>query len=155
MNALATDRVDDRIIELLSGDGRLSNREVARRLNVSEGTVRQRLKKLEDAGAIRIGAVVDPRKMGLTVTATVRISVEPSRLEGALEAFCRLPEVQYVASITGEFNIFVIVLAASVAELQSLVNAQIERFTGVHRVDVHLVVATRRHEYHVVSIPGE
>jgi Lrp/AsnC family transcriptional regulator for asnA, asnC and gidA len=148
-----TDAVDERILELLMNDGRLSNREVARRLDISEGTVRQRLKKLEDARAIRIGAVVDPRRVGLEVSAIVLVSVEPSRLEGALETFSRLPEVQYVASIVGQYNVFVTLTAEDLRTLRLLINAQIERFTGVHRVDVRLIAETRKHEYHVISIP--
>jgi Lrp/AsnC family transcriptional regulator, regulator for asnA, asnC and gidA len=150
---METDAIDDRILNLLMDDGRLSNREVARRLDISEGTVRQRLKKLEDAKAIRIGAVVDPRRMGLEVTAMVLVSVEPSRLEGALDTFSRLSEVHYVASIMGQFNVLVLVTAESLQTLRLLINAQIERFTGVHRVDVRLVVGTRKHEYHIISIP--
>jgi Lrp/AsnC family transcriptional regulator for asnA, asnC and gidA len=148
-----TDNVDDQIIALLREDGRLSNREVGRRLEISEGMVRQRLKKLEDANAIRIGAVVDPRKLGLGVTATVLVSVEPSRLRGALETFSRLPEVQFASSIMGQFNVFVLLAAQDLDALRTLVNAQIERFTGVHRVDVRLIVGTRKHEYHVINIP--
>jgi len=150
---IETDAMDEQILELLINDGRLSNREVARRLEISEGTVRQRLKKLEDAKAIRIGAVVDPRRIGLEVTAIVLVSVEPSRLEGALDTFSRLDEVQYVASIMGQHNVLVLLAAEDLRSLRLLVNAQIERFTGVHRVDVRLVAGTRKHEYHVISIP--
>jgi Lrp/AsnC family transcriptional regulator for asnA, asnC and gidA len=148
-----TDSVDDQIIALLREDGRLSNREVARRLEISEGMVRQRLKKLEDANAIRIGAVVDPRKLGLGVTATVLVSVEPSRLQGALETFSRLSEVQFASSILGQFNILVLLTAQDLGALRALINAQIERFTGVYRVDVRLIVGTRKHEYHIINIP--
>jgi len=150
---IETDAVDEQILDLLMNDGRLSNREVARRLAISEGTVRQRLRKLEDAKAIRIGAVVDPRRMGLDVTAMALVSVEPSRLEGALDTFTRLPEAQYVASIVGQYNVLVLLTAENLDGLRLLINAQIERFTGVHRVDVRLVVGTRKHEYHVISIP--
>ncbi len=138
---------------LLREDGRLSNREVARRLDVSEGTVRQRLKKLEDARAIRMGVVVDPGKLGLGLSATVLVAVEPSRLQGALDAFSRLPEVSYAASITGSFNLFVLITTVDIQALRELVNAQIERFTGVHRVEVRPVVATLKHEYHIIAIP--
>ena len=148
-----TDEVDERIIRLLRDDGRLSNREVARRLDISEGTVRQRLKKLEDAGAIRIGAVVDPLKLGISAFANVMIMVEPSRLQSALDAFSALPEVSYVASTTGQFNVLVLIAAKDLPSLRELITAQVERFKGVHRVEVRLMVRTPKHEYHVIAIP--
>ena len=115
--------------------------------------MRQRLKKLEDARAIRMGVVVDPDKLGLGLSATVLVTVEPSRLQGALDAFSRLPEVSFAASIMGSFNLFVLIRAADMQALRELVNAQIERFTGVHRVEVRPVVSTLKHEYHVIAIP--
>ncbi len=72
---------------ILREDGRLSNREVARRLDVSEGTVRQRLKKLQDAGAIRIGVVTDANRVGFAVSAWVRVSVAPEHVDHALQTF--------------------------------------------------------------------
>jgi Lrp/AsnC family transcriptional regulator, regulator for asnA, asnC and gidA len=150
---LRTDEIDERIMHLLHDDGRLSNREVARRLDISEGTVRQRLKKLEDAGAIRIGVVVDPVKLGLSITAAVMVTVAPERLPQALDAFAALPEASYVASVTGPFNVFVVMTTTDMAALRDLITAQIEHFRGVHQVEVRPVVRTPKHDYHVISIP--
>ena len=81
---IKTYAIDDGIMAILREDGRLSNREVARRLDVSEGTVRQRLKKLQDAGAIRIGVVTDANRVGLAVSAWVRVAVSPEHTDSAL-----------------------------------------------------------------------
>ena len=113
---MQTDGVDESIMNLLREDGRLSNREVARRLDVSEGTVRQRLKKLEDANAIRMGVVVDPVKLGIGIGATVLLTVQPRCVEKVLDAFCKLPEAKYVATIMGPFNIFVSMTSTNLAD---------------------------------------
>lgn len=150
---LRTDDVDERILELLRDDGRLSNREVARRLEISEGTVRQRLKKLEDAHAIRIGAVVDPLPLGITAAASVMLTVDPSTLASALAAFSMVPGVVYVASITGRFNVFVQLTALNNAELRAVVGKHIARFKGVLAVELRLLLRSPKHEYHVIAIP--
>jgi Lrp/AsnC family transcriptional regulator, regulator for asnA, asnC and gidA len=152
---MQTDSVDESIMSLLREDGRLSNREVARRLDVSEGTVRQRLRKLEDANAIRMGVVVDPLKLGLKVGATVLLTVEPRCVECVLEAFCELPEAAYVATIMGPFNIFVSMIATDLAELRSLINAQIERCGGVERVEVRPMISAPKHDFHVIAISAK
>ena len=150
---MQTDDVDESIMTLLREDGRLSNREVARRLDVSEGTVRQRLKKLEDANAIRMGVVVDPVKLGVGFGATVLLTVEPRRVEEVLDAFCKLPEAKYVATIMGTFNIFVSLAAVDLPTLRGLVNAQIGRCGGVERVEIRPIVSIPKHDYHLIAIP--
>jgi Lrp/AsnC family transcriptional regulator, regulator for asnA, asnC and gidA len=150
---LRTDDVDESILGLLRDDGRLSNREVARRLDISEGTVRQRLKKLEDARAIRIGAVVDPIPLGIGVGATVMVTIDPANLSKALDAFSTLPGVAYVAAITGRFNVFASITAANNSELRAVVGHCIERFTGVHAVEIRPMLRIPKHEYHVIAIP--
>ena len=60
----AIDGVDCAIIQLLQKDGRITNIEIARKLKVSEATVRARMKRLIDDEIIQIVAVSDPRNWG-------------------------------------------------------------------------------------------
>lgn len=150
---LRTDEVDEQIMQLLRNDGRLSNREVARRLEISEGTVRQRLKKLEDASAIRMGLVVDPARLGIGFAAQILLSVEPASLERALETFSRLPETQYAASVTGQFNVMISMTATDPPTLRQLLDAQLQSIKGVHRVEVRQMISTPKHDYHLIAIP--
>ncbi len=148
-----TDDLDESILRLLRDDGRLSNREVARRLDVSEGTVRHRLKRLEDARAIRIGAVVDPASLGIGATANVMVAIDPAHLPNALEGFAKLPGVEYVAAITGRFNVLVSIGAADLSGLRAVVSDGLERLEGVRAVEIRPMVRTLKPEWHVVAIP--
>lgn len=156
-STVKTDAVDDGIMEILREDGRLSNREVARRLDVSEGTVRQRLKKLQDAGAIRIGVVTDANRVGFAVSAWVRVSVTPEHADHALQTFTNLDEVQYVAAMAGRYNVLVVLAAVNQLELMRVVNAKIESCRGVSEVDVRIIAQTIKHNIHevVVRVPAE
>ncbi len=58
------DELDREIIAILQSNGRASNARIARRIGVSEGTVRRRLKKLIADGVIDIVAVVDAERLG-------------------------------------------------------------------------------------------
>jgi Lrp/AsnC family transcriptional regulator for asnA, asnC and gidA len=154
---MKTDAVDEGIMALLRDDGRLSNREVARRLDVSEGTVRQRLKKLLDAGAIRIGVVTDANRVGFAVSAWVRVSVSPEHTDHALRAFCDLSEARYVAASSGRYNVLVVLTAMTSLELMRVVNAKIETCRGVSQVDVRIIAQTVKHDFNevVVRLPSE
>ncbi|MFT5501012.1 MAG: Lrp/AsnC family transcriptional regulator for asnA, asnC and gidA, partial [Woeseiaceae bacterium] len=99
------DAVDEAIMAAFQEDGRQSNREVARKLEVSEGSIRQRLKKLQDGGAIRFDVVTDYAQMGIDFVALFRASVEPRHLERFLKSAGQLPELCYLAAVAGRFNI--------------------------------------------------
>ena len=67
------DERDQHILALVQRDGKLPQAEIARRVGLSTAAVNERLRKLENAGVIRrYAAVVDPRAVGVTITAFVR-----------------------------------------------------------------------------------
>ena len=68
------DDIDWRIIDILR-DEYLPNNAVARRLGVSEGTVRKRIQKLKDAGILRIRALIDPDVLADQQLAMVAVNV--------------------------------------------------------------------------------
>lgn len=63
-SSVILDGTGQAIFNILRENGRVSNREVAHLLNISEGTVRQRLKKLLDRKAIRLGPIIDSEASG-------------------------------------------------------------------------------------------
>jgi DNA-binding Lrp family transcriptional regulator len=78
--SIKIDATDTAILELLRQNGRMSNREVGRALDISEGTVRQRLRKMVEGGAMRLGVVTDIHTAGQAVGVTVRIKALPARI---------------------------------------------------------------------------
>ncbi|MCJ7795171.1 MAG: AsnC family transcriptional regulator, partial [Thermoleophilia bacterium] len=75
------DDTDRRIVSFLLADGRMPSSDLARRLgNVSERTVRYRIERLIAEGIVHVGAVIDPKAIGLVVTADIWIEVVPGHL---------------------------------------------------------------------------
>src|ERR1700761_8598078 len=95
------DEVDQEIVRQLQQDGRRSYREMARTLGVSEGTVRWRVKRLQDTGALRVAAIADPFRLGYTVLASMFLRVSPGELEHVIDVLVAWQEVVYVSSCTG------------------------------------------------------
>ena len=147
-----TDDIDEAILLILREDGRCSNREVGRRLDLSEGTVRQRLKKLQDAGAIRIGVVADPAQLGLVCNAYVRLSVAPKYYEEALSALAALDEVAYVGATVGRYDVILVVVARNLERLLALVNDKIDGIRGVKAVNVKPIVKSLKHDFYQMAI---
>ena len=67
------DRVDCEIIRLLQKDGRIANTDIAKKVGISEATVRSRLDRLVKENYIQIVAVSNPMKLGFKIVGNIRI----------------------------------------------------------------------------------
>ena len=100
------DSIDRQIIAALNEDGRAANAKIAKKVKVSEGTVRRRLKKLTSDKTIDIVTVQDPQKMGYQSEVLIGMQVEPDMLE---EVASRMAEFKYttlVSITTGTYDVF-------------------------------------------------
>lgn len=114
---MTRDDVDRQILVELQQDGRRSFREIGRRLGVSERTVRQRVRRLESDGTLRIFAFVDPRALGASVLAMVLVKIDGDASESVIDAVVTWPEVAYVSSLIGHRDLYIQVVCRDNEEL--------------------------------------
>ncbi|MEQ8860375.1 MAG: Lrp/AsnC family transcriptional regulator [Pseudomonadales bacterium] len=143
---------DDRIVSLLRKDGRMSNREVARRIGVSEGNVRGRLKKMADARVMRLGVVCDAASLGMGAVAMVRIATTPGRTGTLVSELAGIEAVAFLGSTTGEYNLTAALQCADLGELAALCDDRIASLRGVVDVRVHPLVSTAKHRYDLIRV---
>ena len=137
MNKL--DRYDLNILAEMQHDSRISNQELAERIGLSPSPCSRRVKQLEDDGYIvRQVALLDPRKLGLTLTAYVLIGMDrhtPERFEGFESAIRKCPEVLECSLVTGvdaDYQLKVVV--ADMDHYQKFLLGQLTRIDGVTSV---------------------
>jgi Lrp/AsnC family transcriptional regulator for asnA, asnC and gidA len=141
--------VDHGVIDQLVADGRRSNREVARRLGVSEGTVRARLRRMEDAGLLRICAQTDPYLTGqIGAWAYVGIEVDGPTVDEVAAKLATMPEVLIVACTSGRHDLLVLAVAPSHRWLVDTIVDAIRGLDGVRATETWDVVRTIEHDYH-------
>ena len=103
------DDIDVQIINLLQEDSRLSFNKIARELGISVGTAYNRIKSLEDRGILKgYTAIVDPVKVGYSLTAIILIQAEGKHLLDVENEVSKMDNVISVYDITGDFDIAVI-----------------------------------------------
>jgi Lrp/AsnC family transcriptional regulator for asnA, asnC and gidA len=142
------DNVDRAILELLQEDVRMPCSEMARRLGyVSERTVRNKLKKLLDKNIITLSAGAVPESLGYAISADIYIDVEAGKVMEAADALCNLPEVYYVALISGESDISAAAVANSIDSLQTLITETIHSIPGVRKTRVYFLTRVLKRSY--------
>mgnify|MGYP001562278461 FL=1 len=152
------DPKDQAILDLVQRDGKMSQAEIARRVGLSTAAVNERLKKLEQAGVIRrYAALLDPRSLGVQVTAFVEVFIEHPRFEAAfLEKLLTLDEVQECHHVTGEFSVFLKVRVRDMDALQDLLLNQLNGMEGVRQTRTAMVLSTVKEECYVATgVKGE
>lgn len=103
------DKIDLQIINLLQEDSRLSFNKIAKELGISVGTAYNRIKNLEERGILKgYTAIVDPVKVGYTLTAIILIQAEGKHLLDVENEVAKMSNVISVYDITGDFDIAVV-----------------------------------------------
>ena len=97
------DAVDARILSALAADARLSVAELARSVSLSAPSAAERIRRLEEAGVIEgYAASLDPRALGLTIAAWLRVRPIPGELKTVAEILRSAPEIVECDRVTGE-----------------------------------------------------
>lgn len=147
---VALDDLDVRLVGELIVDGHESNRELARRLGVSDGTVRARLGRLADAGLVRVAAMIDPVRIGdVTSAAWVFLTMDGPD-DGAVAALLVDPRVGTVERCASSAAVVVLAVEENADELNLFISRDLRALPGVRGVEVATVVEALRHQAHLV-----
>ena len=140
------DERDQLILELVQRDAKTSQAEIARRVGLSPAAVNERLKKLENSGVIRrYVALVDPRAVGVEITAFIEVFIEHPRYEAEfIELLQRTDEVLEVHHVTGEFSLLLKVRVRDMESLQHVLLHQLNAMEGVRQTRTVMVLSTAK-----------
>jgi Lrp/AsnC family leucine-responsive transcriptional regulator len=144
---MTLDRYDRQILEILQIDGRINNQDLADRIGLSPSPCLRRVRALEESGLI-VGyrALLDSRKLGLTLMALVHISMDlhtPERFANFEASVSVLPEVLECLLITGQDADYQLKVAVrDMDHYQTLLLDKLTRITGV--TGVHSSFVLRR-----------
>lgn len=138
------DDVDKAALRLLQMDGRLSNVDLARSLNLSPPATYARLRRLEKDGYIRqYAAIVDREKAGYDLLCFIQVSLQMHQIEqveGFRQWTRQLPEVLECHHITGEYDYLLKVVLRNRKDLERFVVDRLTPIPGVARIHTSLVL---------------
>lgn len=145
---LEIDNIDQSIVTLLIEDGRMNAAQIARRLgNVTERVVRYRLDRLIEGGVIRVSAIVDPKALGLSVTADVFLEVESGHIEEVAELLTSYENVSYVACSIGQNDVSIQVVGRDNEEIYDFITRVVGKIPFVKKTETSIVPYTLKDVY--------
>lgn len=135
---------DQSILEILQAEGRVSNAELARRINLSPPATLARVRRLEEDGIIRrYAALLEPEKVGYDMTCFISVSLQMhteeqvARFRDSIQEMAEVLECHFV---TGEFDYLLKVVVRNRAALEQFVVNRLTPIPGVARIYTSLVL---------------
>ncbi len=130
------DRIDIRILTEIQQDSSLTNQELADRVGLSPSPCLRRMKSLEESGIIdRRVTLLNSRKLGLTLTAFIQISMDrhtPDRFELFESLMSSYPEVKSINLVTGQTADYLVeVVVEDMDKYQEFLLGRLTRIEGV------------------------
>ena len=129
------DKLDQGIVEKLARDARISNRAIAAELGVTEGTIRTRVKRLQNEGLIQFTVVTDFRMAGSPNLCMMGIDADPSQVSELARSLSDLEEITCVIVLLGRYSLLAMGLFTNIEQLNDLVTERIRPMPGVQRVE--------------------
>jgi len=132
------DEIDKEIIKILKRDGRITYIDIGKKVGLSEGAIRKRVKALIDSGVIKRFTI----KVGLVggAEAITLLSVNPTFPTSDIsEVLQKLPNVETIYEITGQYDIAVIISSLDITEVNKCVE-KIRQVNGVVNTNTMIVL---------------
>lgn len=140
MQPLILDDLDKQILAYLQEDGRITFVNLASLLGVSEGTIRKRVKRLEENGVMRTMGVTDPLKMGLDTVAFIWFKINRHHMDAVIQALKGLDAVRYLVVTTGGHDLVAMVVLPNRTKLVNLLNGKLANIEGIISTETSIVL---------------
>ena len=145
MDKTKLDTLDNEIIRLLTENGRIPIGEMAKKLNVTAPTIRNRIKGLEKNGMFKVSGLIDPRRHIEMITALVAMSVRSEgKLDQILDKIAHLPNVARAGVATGRYDIIAeVICVEGKDELYRFTTDTILKMGNVTRSETFILMKSR------------
>jgi Lrp/AsnC family transcriptional regulator for asnA, asnC and gidA len=141
------DDLDRSIIRMLQVNGRLSNTEIARSLDITETTVRKRIAHLLDERLMNIVAVPSPAAAGMTMSAILGVSVDLTAVHEVAETIRTYQEVRYVGMSVGRYELIVEAFFADQEHLLEFVTTKLGQLPGITSLETSVILKVVKFSY--------
>jgi|TARA_B100000003_G_scaffold88244_1_gene79196 DNA-binding Lrp family transcriptional regulator len=149
------DKTDRAILQALLEDSRASQRELSRIVGVAQGTITNRLKKLESQNIIQgYSVVLDPESVGWSMTIMAGLRIAKGKMIDVQQKIAADPRVFSVYDVTGDWDSMVLARVRDRADLDNLTKT-VFTLEGVTRSFTHVVLNTVKEDGFAKPAPNK
>ncbi len=135
------DEIDQKILDILCEDSRISYAELGRRVNLTRVSVRERMNALVESGIIeRFSIIINPPKAGFNLSVFFEITVHPSKLIEVAEKLAQTRYVQSVNQMTGPNTLHMHASLRDNNHLQEFMQEAIYNLPGINSVNSYIIL---------------
>ncbi|RLG94780.1 hypothetical protein DRO27_04410 [Candidatus Bathyarchaeota archaeon] len=132
------DETDIQILEILQENCKLNFTQIGNELGIPESTIRYRIERLEKRRIINgYVALINPRKVGLTITAIMMIKINPQMIKEISPKLASFKELRHLFRSTGQYDMISVVNARDIGHLNDVMG-EIKQIEGIHELIVEV-----------------
>ncbi|MEM2144513.1 MAG: Lrp/AsnC family transcriptional regulator [Candidatus Jordarchaeaceae archaeon] len=149
---MAIKDIDRKILKILQEDSRKPFRKIATELKISEPTLYNRVKKLQEEMVIEgFTTIINPDAIGFPYLAFIMLTVEPSKEEDIINKLSALPEILELHLIFGDKNILLKIRCQDINSVRDFITNKIRAINGIIKTESYLSIKTKK-ETHVIPL---
>jgi Lrp/AsnC family transcriptional regulator, leucine-responsive regulatory protein len=142
------DATDKQLLNFLQEDGRITNADLARKVNLSPPSVLQRVRRLEESGLVdKYVAVLNPERLGYQMLVFAQVSLALHH-EQPIEAFrsnvLEIGQVLECHHVSGDFDFLLKIIVPDMKSYEELIRTQLSNIPGVGKIQSSFVMATNK-----------
>jgi len=140
------DNLDRQLIKLLSVDGRMPAKEIAKNLNVSAPTIKSRVHSLIERGILKVAGIINPFKVKDMLVAIIAIRVDENvKMGQVIDQLMEFENVAWAIAVTGRYDIFAeVVVTEGIEWMFKFYEDEMSKLEGVSHAESFMVTHTRR-----------
>lgn len=136
------DRLDQKIVQLLIENARLSYSDIGQEVGISRVAVKARIQALEQRGVIEgYTTIINPQKISGAVSSYFEMEILPDRLAEVIEILKQNETITQVYRVTGKAKLHVHAVAASSEEMEKLIHEVIDTLPGVESCSCNIILS--------------
>ena len=136
--SVSLDAIDQHILDAMRKDGRAAFAQIAGRLKVSPGMIRQRYNRLVELGILKVVAISNPLQRGFKTMALVGIRTDGHQMLEVADAVSKLKEVVYLVVVSGRFDIMAEVVCRDHEDLLEFITDKLYAIEGVREAETFM-----------------
>lgn len=144
--------LDTKIVKILKKDGRTSNQKIADVLGVTTSMVATRIRRMEDAKAMKIVAVSDFSAFNFNVLLPIGVDVKGRRANDVAADLAKHDEIVSVQLVTGRHDIQILVALPDLDHMSEFLLEKLSQIPGIRNFDPSICVDILKYDFDVAPI---